>query len=116
MMMVDGLKVWTKHRPFHMGSCHLTTDESIDALHTFAARLGMKLAWYQDHPFAPHYDLTPSRRALALTLGAVHVDAVQQARERRARGIGIGLMTWDGRCLRCGGLGTGHTCAATRAV
>lgn len=95
MMMVDGLKVWTKRRPFHMGSCHLTTDESLDALHAFAAKLGMRRSWFQDHLYAPHYDLVPSRRTLAVRLGAVEVDAVQQARMRRAKGIGIGLWTYE---------------------
>jgi len=89
-MMVDGLKVWTDRRPFHKGSCHLTTHGPIDALHEFAKRLGLKREWFQDHEYAPHYDLTPAKRQEALRLGAVHVDAVQQARERRARGIGIG--------------------------
>lgn len=94
MIMVDGLKVWTRRRPFHAGSCHLTTDGSLDELHVFAARMGMRREWFQEHPFAPHYDLTPSRRELALRLGAVHVDAIEQARRRRARGIGVGLATY----------------------
>jgi hypothetical protein len=93
MMMVDGLKIWTRKRPFHRGSCHLTTDETLDALHAFAARIGMRRQWFQDHPYAPHYDLVPERRELALQLGAVYVNAVQQGRMRRARGIGMGLRT-----------------------
>jgi hypothetical protein len=93
-IMVDGLKVWTDKPPFHRGSCHLTTDGPIEELHTFALRLGMRRSWFQDHDYAPHYDLTPWKRARALDLGAVHVDAVKQARARRARGIGIGLKTY----------------------
>jgi hypothetical protein len=93
MIMVDALKVWTTRPPFHRGSCHLTTDESLRALHAFALRLGMKRKWFQDHPYAPHYDLVPSRREQAVTLGAVYVSALEQARMRRARGIGIGLKT-----------------------
>lgn len=95
MIMVDGLKVWTKRRPFHLGSCHLTTDEGLEVLHAFAARLDMRREWYQDHIYAPHYDLVPSRRAIALEYGAVYVDAVEQARRRRAKGIGIGLWTYE---------------------
>lgn len=92
-IMVDGLKVWTTKPPFHRGSCHLTTDGPLEELHEFAARLGMKRSWFQEHPYAPHYDLVPTRRALALELGAVYVDGVQQARLRRAAGIGLGLKT-----------------------
>ena len=40
---------------------------------------------FQDHPIAPHYDLTASKRAAALTLGAVFVSARQQSVMRRAR-------------------------------
>ena len=95
MIMVDGLKTWSLKPPFHRGSCHLTTDDlTLVELHDFAARLGMRRSWFQDHPYVPHYDLVPKRRALAVKLGAVEVDAVAQARKRRARGIGIGLKTW----------------------
>lgn len=93
MIMVDGLQVWTRRPPFHKGSCHLTTDGPLEELHAFAAKIGMKRSWFQEHPLAPHYDLTPSRRELALKLGAVFVEAKEQVRMRRARGIGIGLKT-----------------------
>lgn len=92
-IMVDDLKVWTTKRPFHLGSCHLTTDGPLEELHAFAARIGMKRAWFQEHRFAPHYDLTPGRRVRAVALGAVEVDAFQQVLMRRAVGIGIGLKT-----------------------
>jgi len=98
MIMVDGLKVWTRSPkpPFHKGSCHLTTDDlTLAELHRFAERIGMQPNWFQAHNFCPHYDLTPKRRELAVALGAVQVDAVAQARKRRALGIGIGLKTWD---------------------
>jgi hypothetical protein len=101
--MVDTLKVWTKKPPFHRGSCHLTTDDlSLSELHRFAERLGMRRDWFQRHDFAPHYDLVPRRRELALALGAVHVDAVAQARKRRALGIGIRLKTWHEVALERG--------------
>lgn len=82
--MVDELRVWPHaKRPFHNGSCHLTTDGPIEELHAFAARIGMRRAWFQPHPLAPHYDLTPRRRADALAKGAVDVGARAQARQRR---------------------------------
>jgi hypothetical protein len=52
------------------GSCHMWADTT-DELHTFARRLGLKRAWFQDHQLLPHYDLTGPRRAEALKAGAV---------------------------------------------
>ncbi len=84
MIMVDELRLWlpAQPRPFHLGSSHLTTDGPIVQLHAFARGLGLKRAWYQDHHLAPHYDLTPARRARAVLLGAVFVPAREQARAR----------------------------------
>ncbi len=81
---VDELIRWPGPKPrcFVRGSCHLTAD-TLDELHAFAAKLGMKPAWFQDHRLAPHYDLTPQRRARAVELGAVEVSAKEQARRRR---------------------------------
>jgi hypothetical protein len=41
-------------------------------LHTMAARIGLKRQWYQspDKASFPHYDLSLSRRAFALSAGA----------------------------------------------
>ena len=79
-VMVDELRCWPgARRPFHNGSCHLTTDGGLDALHELAALIGMRREWFQNHPRAPHYDLTPSRRVRALSAGAVFVSARQQA-------------------------------------
>ena len=80
MIMVDELvRFPTKLRTFKEGSCHLTTDGPIEALHTFAKNIGLKRAWFQDHPLAPHYDLNASRREYALLRGAVFVPARTQA-------------------------------------
>lgn len=69
-------------------SCHMFTDTvELDELHRIALAIGMKLSWFQDKPRAPHYDLTPRRRAAAIAAGAVEVDrkgAVAIWRERRA--------------------------------
>jgi hypothetical protein len=86
MIMVDELVVYPNAwGPFRGGSCHLTTDGSMDELHAFAKRLGMRRSWFQEHPVMPHYDLVPSRRSRALVLGAVFVPAREQARRRRQR-------------------------------
>jgi hypothetical protein len=50
--------------------CHLVAD-SLDDLHQFAARLGLKRAWFQDMASYPHYDVTTSVRERALALGAL---------------------------------------------
>jgi len=86
MIMVDELVVYPNAwGPFRGGSCHLTTDGSMEELHAFAKRLGMRRSWFQEHPVLPHYDLVPSRRSRALVLGAVFVPAREQARRRRER-------------------------------
>ena len=84
-VMVDELQKWpTRIRCFKAGSCHLTVDGPIDELHAFAERLGLRRAWFQSASSAPHYDLTVSKRELALSLGAVFVPARDQARKRMA--------------------------------
>lgn len=49
--------------------CHLATDGAFDELHEFAARLGLRRAWFQ----RDHYDLPPHGRAAAVALGAEEV-------------------------------------------
>lgn len=90
---VDELHVWpTRIRCFAKGSAHLTAD-TLDELHAFAARLGLRREWFQPRSH-PHYDLTPGKHARALQLGAVFVPAQEQARERiaakRARAAMLG--------------------------
>lgn len=55
--------------------CHLFSAD-LEELHRFAGRLGLRRVWFQDPPDAtwPHYDVTASRRADALRLGAVEAD------------------------------------------
>jgi hypothetical protein len=48
---------------------HLVAD-SLDELHTFADRLGLQRRWFQSKSRYPHYDVTASVRARALSLGA----------------------------------------------
>ena len=48
---------------------HLTAD-SIEELHAFAQRLGLKRVWFQAHS-RPHYDLTTSKKRQALSKGAI---------------------------------------------
>lgn len=65
-------------------SCHMFAD-TLDALHAFAARIGLRRAWFQDKTL-PHYDLHPNTRAKALAAGAIELDRQQAAEMWRARG------------------------------
>ena len=49
--------------------CHLFAD-SVDELHGFAEKMGLKRGWFQDKR-VPHYDLTESKRSIALKQGAI---------------------------------------------
>lgn len=56
-------------------SCHLFAD-SVEELHAFALRLGMRRSWYQEDVRLPHYDLTAKRRRKALYYGAKEMPRV----------------------------------------
>ena len=49
--------------------CHMTTDGRFEELHAFAARLGLRRAWFQ----GDHYDLPPHGRVRAVAMGAEEV-------------------------------------------
>lgn len=49
--------------------CHMMSDESLEELHNFASKLGLKREWFQNDS-APHYDVCKSKRAEAVKLGA----------------------------------------------
>lgn len=53
--------------------CHMVADTP-DELHVFAARIGLRRAWFQSKSVYPHYDVTLSVRSKALQLGAVLAD------------------------------------------
>lgn len=53
--------------------CHMVADTP-DELHAFAARVGLKRAWFQSQSVYPHYDVTLSIRVKALQLGAIMAD------------------------------------------
>jgi hypothetical protein len=71
---------------------HLTVgpDDDLAELHAFAARIGLRRAWFQDKPWPrAHYDVTDSKRREAITAGAVpatwHETGQQRARAVDAR-------------------------------
>lgn len=84
---VDQLEEWGwVMRGRQVASCHMFTDTlDLTDLHAMAARIGMKLSWFQDKPAAPHYDLTESRRKLAVSFGAVEVNRREASAIWRAR-------------------------------
>ena len=55
-------------------SCHLTSD-TLDELHEFAEKIGMKRSWFQLSAGReiPHYDLTAGKRKLAVAKGAIEL-------------------------------------------
>ena len=59
-------------------SAHLFAD-TLAELHAFAARIGLRRAWFQvpspDYHRLPHYDLTAAKRAQAVAHGAIELDA-----------------------------------------
>ncbi|QDT99870.1 DUF4031 domain-containing protein [Gimesia aquarii] len=57
-------------------ACHMFVDPetSLDVLHDFATRIGLMRDWFQNQSTIPHYDLTKSKRQLAIKKGAVSVD------------------------------------------
>jgi len=67
---VDDLmaRIPNKRWPFKW-SCHMSAD-TLDELHAMAAKLGLRRAWFQDHPTLAHYDLTSGKRRMALKFGA----------------------------------------------
>jgi len=54
-------------------SCHLFAD-TVDELNLFAQSIRLKLEWFQNHTYFPHYDLTEGKRIVAVKHGAKEVD------------------------------------------
>lgn len=85
--MVVGVNRISTQARRHFGngkqSCHLSTDGPLEELHAFALGIGLRRAWFQEHPLMPHYDLVPARREAALAAGAVFVPIREQVIARR---------------------------------
>jgi hypothetical protein len=68
------------------GGGHLQAD-TLDELHTFAASIGLRRAWFQDRSDRPeraHYDVTRSKRDQAILSGAIPESIVEGRDRRRA--------------------------------
>jgi hypothetical protein len=84
---VDDWRQWARVGPVEARWSHLTAD-SDEELHAFAARLGLRRAWFQDHHrdvTRHHYDVTDAVRDEAIAAGATAVTWREGARIRRAR-------------------------------
>lgn len=51
---------------------HLAAD-TLDELHEFAKKIGLKRDWFQDHPKHPHYDLLGCMTTKAEKHGAAKI-------------------------------------------
>lgn len=58
--------------------CHLVADD-LNELHAFAAKLGLKREWFQNHKIQPHYDITAAKREKAIKLGANSITTREMA-------------------------------------
>ena len=68
------------------GGGHLQAD-TLDELHEFADRMGLRREWFQSKPGRPendHYDLTRAGRELALECGAIDEGRAAGAKRRQA--------------------------------
>lgn len=68
---------------------HMTAD-TVEELHEFAARIGLKRSWAQLPPehWIPHYDVSDGKRLQAIRAGAVEEDwrssrAIERHRAQR---------------------------------
>lgn len=68
---------------------HLIADTP-EELHSMAVKCGMRRAWFQGMASFPHYDVSRSRRKLALIAGAIAVDRRELAAHmKRIRSEGV---------------------------
>lgn len=88
---VDRLRNWGWTLRGHATmNCHMFTDQiDLTELHQMAQDIGMKRAWFQDKPSLPHYDLTASRRELAVEQGAIELDDYHAVAVWRARRFAV---------------------------
>ncbi len=88
VVYVDPLDVYPNAwGPFKSGSCHMFAHrDDLEKLHALAKKIGLRREWFQDYD-GGHYDLTTSKRSLAVKAGALSVtreEAVAIWRANRA--------------------------------
>lgn len=55
------------------GGAHMLATD-LQELHDLAAAIGLRRDWFQDHTTFAHYDLTASKRTLAVARGATEIE------------------------------------------
>jgi Protein of unknown function (DUF4031) len=55
------------------GGAHMLGNDLAE-LHAMADRIGLRRSWFQGNSTFAHYDLTASKRRLALAAGAQHIE------------------------------------------
>ena len=74
--------------PFgRMMMCHLLADTD-EELHAMAGKIGVARRWHQNSRYS-HYDICKSKRAIAVSLGAIEIDRrqfVDMAKGKIAKG------------------------------
>jgi len=78
MIYVDELRTYPGSRRLW---CHMATDGDLEELHQFAARIGLSRRWFQNHPKHPHYDLSATRRLLAIRAGAAAITSEEMVKK-----------------------------------
>ncbi len=73
MILVDGVTEYETTLRYKSFS-HMVSTVGRDELHAMADKLGLKRAWFQTGSF-DHYDIVPTKRALAIQHGAVAVNS-----------------------------------------
>jgi len=68
----------SKHPFGRMIMCHMIAD-TIAELHEMADRIGVHRKWFQSRSAVPHYDICKSKRAKAVSLGAVELTSRELA-------------------------------------
>ncbi len=63
---------------------------SIDELHDFAQKIGLKKEWFQNHPKHPHYDLFGIKINLAIQKGAILLTSKEMI-EKQKENKGVAL-------------------------
>lgn len=61
------------HRFGRMVMCHMIADTPAE-LRTMAASIGVALKWFQNTASTPHFDISKSKRVLAIAAGAIELD------------------------------------------
>lgn len=72
MVYVDDMYLLPIGKLNRMKMSHMAAD-TLTELHEMADRIGVARRWFQDKPGHPHYDVSISKRTLAVQFGAKEI-------------------------------------------